>query len=299
MSLLVVGSLAIDNVITPKGERECLGGSAAYFAYVASFFGPVRVVGVVGEDFPKSYLSLLEGRGNIDTSGIQHQPGKTFRWKGRYSEDMNSRETLEVHLNVFGQFDPVVPKDYQDSKFIFLGNASPVVQRRVLHQMKDPKLVCCDTMDLWIETQRDELVELLREVHGVVLNDSEALLLTQEKSLVNAGAAVRDMGPEFVVVKKGEHGAILFTADGVVSLPAFPVQNLVDPTGAGDSFAGGMMGYLSAADTANHGAFKKALAYGTVAASLTVEDFSLNRFAGVDRTHLDHRYAFYKDMLDI
>jgi sugar/nucleoside kinase (ribokinase family) len=300
MSLVVVGSLAIDSVITPKGEAmDCLGGSASFFSYCASFFGPVRLVGVVGEDFPREYLKLFEGRGNIDTSGIQHAPGKTFRWKGKYSEDMNSRETLEVHLNVFGEFDPVVPDHFRDSKYVFLGNASPVVQRKVLHQIAKPKLVVMDTMDLWIETQRDELCELLREVDGVVLNDSEALLLTQKSQLVSAGLGVLAMGPKFVVVKKGEHGAMLFSDKGIAALPAFPVANLVDPTGAGDSFAGGMMGYLASQEDHDHGNFKRALAFGTVTASLTVEDFSLNRLKASSRSDLETRYVVYRDMLDV
>src|SRR5262249_31586101 len=177
------------------------------------------------------------------------------RWKGKYSEDMNSRETLEVHLNVFGEFEPVVPKHFQDSDFVFLGNASPVVQRKVLQQIESPKLSVCDTMDLWIETQNDELKLLLQEVDGVVLNNSEAELLTQTPQLVNAGLAVLEMGPKFVVIKKGEHGATLFTKDGICALPAYPVTNLIDPTGAGDSFAGGMMGYLAQHNTTDHSAF--------------------------------------------
>jgi sugar/nucleoside kinase (ribokinase family) len=297
MSLVVVGSLAIDEVITPKGQRECLGGSASYFAYVASFFGPVRLVGVVGEDFPREYLDLFESRRNIDLSGIHHAPGKTFRWKGKYSDDMNSRETLEVHLNVFGEFRPQAPDHFRDSKFVFLGNASPVTQLEVLRQMRNPKLTVCDTMDLWIETQNDELRQLLKEVDGVVLNNSEAEQLTREPALVNAGLAVLEMGPDFVVVKKGEHGATLFTRDGICALPAYPVTNLVDPTGAGDAFAGGMIGYLAQADTVDHSAFKKAMAYGTATASLTVEDFSLDRLKKAARADVDRRYGEIRDML--
>jgi len=299
MSLVVVGSLAIDQVVTPRGERECLGGSASYFAYVASYFGPVRLVGVVGEDFPKDYLDILESRSNIDVSGIHHAPGKTFRWKGKYSEDMNSRETLEVHLNVFGEFRPQVPEHFRDSKFVFLGNASPVTQLETLRQIRNPKLTVCDTMDLWIETQNDELRQLLKEVDGVVLNNSEAEQLTQKPQLVNAGMAVLEMGPEFVVIKKGEHGATLFTRDGISALPSYPVTNLVDPTGAGDSFAGGMMGYLAQVDTADHSAFKKAMAYGTVTASLTVEDFSLYRLINSARTDVDARFKELRDMLSL
>jgi len=299
MSLVVVGSLAIDQVVTPKGERECLGGSASYFAYVASFFGPVRLVGVVGADFPKEYLKLFESRPGLDVSGIQHAPGKTFRWKGKYSEDMNSRETLEVHLNVFGEFEPVVPEHFRDSRFVFLGNASPVVQRKVLKQIKSPKLTVCDTMDLWIETQKDELCALLKEVDGVVLNNSEAELLTQKPQLVNAGLAVLEMGPKFVVVKKGEHGATLFTKEGICAMPAYPVTKLVDPTGAGDTFAGGMIGYLAQLDTTDHSAFKKAMAYGTATASLTVEDFSLNRLTKASRSDVDQRYNEIREMLKL
>lgn len=299
MSLVVVGSLAIDQVVTPKGERECLGGSASYFAYVASFFGPVRLVGVVGEDFPKEYLKLFESRPGLDVSGIHHAPGKTFRWKGKYSEDMNSRETLEVHLNVFGEFDPVVPEHFRDSEYVFLGNASPTVQMKVLKQMKKPKLSVCDTMDLWIETQKDELCALLKEVDGVVLNNSEAELLTQQPQLVNAGLAVLEMGPDFVVIKKGEHGATLFTKEGICAMPAYPVTNLVDPTGAGDTFAGGMIGYLAQVDKTEHSAFKKALAYGTATASLTVEDFSLDRLKKASKADVDRRYEEIRQMLSL
>lgn len=300
MSLLVVGSVAIDTVETPQGDvSEALGGSAAYFAYAASFFGPVRLVGVVGEDFPDQFHAVLTERPTIDTAGLVRQPGKTFRWRGRYSQDMNSRETLEVHLNVFGNFDPDIPDRYRDSRFIFLANGSPVVQRKVLHQIREPKLVVADTMDLWIETQRDELVELLKQVDGLVLNDSEALMLADEPFIIAAGRRILEMGPKFVIVKKGEHGAMFFTRAGVFSLPAYPVERLIDPTGAGDTFAGGMMGVLAGADNLEAASIKKALAYGTVTASFTVEDFSLAALRRVDAQAIGDRYRSYCEMLRV
>lgn len=300
MSLLVVGSVAIDTVETAAGERcEALGGSAAYFAYAASFFAPVRLVGVVGEDFPDEYSAVLTERPNIDVAGLRREPGKTFRWRGKYSQDMNSRETLEVHLNVFGSFDPDVPTSYRDSKYVFLANGSPVVQRKVLHQVREPRLVVADTMDLWIETQRDELLELLKQVDGIVLNDSEALLLTGASKLVEAGQAVLAMGPKFAILKKGEHGAILFSQAGVFAIPAYPTGSLVDPTGAGDTFAGGLMGYLASVDSLEAAQLKRALAYGTVTASLTVEAFSLNGLRSAQAADIRARYDAYREMLRI
>ena len=300
MSLLVVGSIAIDSVQTPHGEQsEALGGAAAYFAYAASYFTPVRMVGVVGEDFPDDYSAVLEERDNIDTTGIVRQKGETFRWKGRYSKDMNARETLEVHLNVFGDFDPDIPEDYRDSPFVFLANGSPVVQRKVLHQVRRPKLTVADTMDLWIETQRDELLDLMRQIDGLVLNDQEALLLTEADTLVQAGKAILKLGPKFVIVKKGEHGAMYFDATGVFAMPAFPTGDLVDPTGAGDSFAGGLMGYLATVDGAHDDHLKRGMAYGTVVASFNVEDYSLDRFRRTSREEIETRFDHYRQMLRI
>lgn len=296
--LLVVGSIAIDGVQTPKGEvGEALGGSASYFSYAASFFTPVRVVGVVGEDFPDDYLSVFLERENIDIAGITRQPGKSFRWKGRYSRDMNSRETLEVHLNVFGEFDPDVPGPYRDSAYVFLANASPVVQRKVLHQIRAPKLVVADTMDLWIKTQRDELLELMQQIDGLILNDQEIMLLTEAETVVKAGTAALEMGPEFVIVKKGEHGAMFFNSAGVFSMPAFPTALLVDPTGAGDSFAGGLMGYLTQSDSLRIDDLKKGMAYGTVVAAITVEDFSLRSLRRSSVDEIQSRFNVYRDML--
>lgn len=298
MSLLVVGSIAIDSVETPAGKaEETLGGSAAYFSYAASYFCPVRLVGVVGDDFPSDYLDVLRHRENIDTSGISVEPGRTFRWRGRYQGDMNAAETLEVELNVFGSFDPDVPENYRDSPYVFLANGSPTVQRKVLHQVRKPKLVVMDTMNLWIETQRQALVDLLAEVDGLILNDQEAMQLTESKNLIEAGKNILELGPDFVIVKKGEHGATIFSGDGIHALPGFPTDRLIDPTGAGDSFAGGVMGYLTSADRFDAEALKVAMAYGSVAASINVEGFSLQRFRETTRSDIDARFAAYREML--
>ena len=300
MPLCVVGSLAIDHLITPRGEYpNCLGGSAAYFAYVASFFAPVRLVGVVGEDFPEAHMDLFRSRKVIDVSGVQRKPGKTFYWKGKYSDDMNSRETLDVQLNVFGEFQPTVPESFKDSEYVFLGNAPPAVQRQVLQQIPKPRLSVADTMDLWINIAKPELLALLKEVDGVVMNDSEATLLTGDKTMVGAGRRILDLGPKFVVVKKGEHGAMLFSEFGVVTTPAYPIEDLVDPTGAGDTFAGGMMGYLASVGRLDHAAFKRALAYGTVVASFTCEGFSLDRLKKLTRRDVEERFVLFREMLNL
>jgi sugar/nucleoside kinase (ribokinase family) len=254
-------------------------------------------VGVVGEDFPEDYLALLKNRENIDVGGVKMQAGRTFRWRGKYEGDMNVAETLEVELNVFGSFDPDIPATYRDSPYVFLANGSPTVQRKVLHQVKSPKLVVADTMNLWIETARHDLLELLKEVDGLILNDQEALMLTETDQLVVAGKRILKLGPKFVIVKKGEHGAMLFSDEAIYSLPAFPTDKLVDPTGAGDSFAGGVMGYLTYADKLDGETFKSAMAYGSVVASINVEGFSLARFRETTRGDIDERFGRYRDML--
>ena len=298
MSLLVVGSVAIDNVQTPKAQRDdLLGGSATHFSYSASFFTDVRLVGVVGEDWPAEHTSLLESRG-IDTSGLSVVPGgSTFRWTGRYEPNMNDRETLDVQLNVFGEFDPVLPENYRDSQFVFLANAVPAVQLKVLSQVPKRRIVVADTMDLWISTQREDLDDLLPRLDGLVLNDSEAKLLTGSENLVTAGHAVRRMGPKFVVIKKGEHGAMFFSEDLSYTLPAFPTENVIDPTGAGDSFAGGMMGYLVEQGNFDPTTLKTALAYGTVVASFNVEGFGLDRLQEISRDDIQSRMENYRQML--
>jgi len=298
MPLLVVGSVALDSVETPTDKREnVLGGSAVYFSYAASYFSPVRLMGVVGDDWPAEHTGLLQKRG-IDTAGLHVvRGGKTFRWSGKYHEDMNTRDTLEVHLNVFEKFDPVLPADYKRCEFLFLANGSPTVQMKVLDQVGGPRLVVADTMDLWIKIQHDELMKLLKRIDGLVLNDSEAKLLTDDDNLVRAGHKVRRMGPQFVVIKKGEHGAMFFSEHETYVLPAYPTENVIDPTGAGDSFAGGMLGYLAANGEFSPKTLKEAMAYGIIVASFNVEDFSLARMQGIERADLDQRLAEYRKML--
>ncbi len=298
MPLVVVGSVALDTVETPHETREdLLGGSAAYFSYVASYFTPVRLVSVVGDDWPPQYTELFQSR-NIDTSGLQVIAGaKTFRWRGRYHRNMNHRDTIEVHLNVMDQFDPVLPEEYRQCKFLFLANDPPQLQRKVLEQCPGAKLTVADTMDLWINNEREALLELLKRIDGLVLNDSEARLLTGEENLIHAGHRVRELGPRFVIVKKGEHGAMFISQHETYVLPAYPTADVVDPTGAGDSFAGGMMGYLAEQDNFEPKTLKTAMAYGTLAASFTVEGFSLDRLQQIDREDLEHRMQQYRRML--
>jgi sugar/nucleoside kinase (ribokinase family) len=298
MSLLVVGSVALDSIQTPTHSRErILGGSATYFSYSASFFTPVRLVGVVGEDFPDEHVKLLKSR-NIDTAGLHVIPGgKTFFWKGKYLPNMNDRETLEVQLNVFGDFRPKLPESFRRSDFLFLANGSPVTQMSVLEQAAGPKLVVADTMDLWIREQHAELMALLKRIDGLVMNDSEAKLLTDDENLVAAGRKILKLGPRFVVIKKGEHGAMFFSAHETYVLPAYPTERVVDPTGAGDSFAGGMMGYLASQGSFEPKTLKEAMAYGILVASYTVEDFSLDRLQNIRREDLDARLVQYRKML--
>jgi cytidine kinase len=298
MPLCVVGSIALDSVETPTQQRDdVLGGSAVFFSYAASFFTTVRLAGVVGDDWPPQYTYLLQSRG-IDTEGLQVVPGgKTFRWRGKYLPNMNDRETLDLQLNVLENFNPVLPDAYRRCKFLFLANGSPTLQARVLDQCTGASLVVADTMDHYIRTEPDALRQLLKRIDGLVLNDSEAKLLTGDDNLVRAGQTVRAMGPRFVVVKKGEHGALFFSQHETYVLPAYPTPQVVDPTGAGDSFAGGMMGYLAEQGNFEPKTLKAALAYGTLMASFTVEDFSLDRLRMIHREDLDRRMEEYKKML--
>lgn len=300
MSLLVTGTVGIDTVETPFGKAEdVLGGSAAYFACAASLLSPVRLVAVVGEDFPTTFLRPFQGR-PIDTAGLEIRKGsKTFRWSARYLDDMNERETLRTDLNVIAEAAPAIPQQFRDARYVFLANTHPALQLGFIEQLESPKMIVCDTMNLWIDTTREDLLRTLSRSHGVVLNDGEARMLTGEKNLISAGRAVLDIGPQFTVIKKGEHGAMLVTPDQVVMLPAYPCMNVKDPTGAGDSFGGGMMGYLAAEDRSDTQALKTALAYGTCAASITIEDFSLNAIAAADRTLLERRLAAYRGMMMI
>ena len=274
-----------------------LGGSATHFSYAASFFTCVRLVGVVGADWPAEHTKLLTDR-NIDVSGLhQVKDGKTFTWTGRYHDNMNDRDTLDVQLNVFGEFDPILPESYRRAKYVFLANGVPAVQMKVLSQVPGRRLAVADTMDLWINIARDDLNKLLTQLDGLVLNDSEAKLIAQTENLVTAGHRVREMGPKFVIIKKGEHGAMFFSEHETYVLPAFPTPHVVDPTGAGDSFAGGMMGYLSERDNFDPDTLKTAMAYGILVASFNVEGFGLERLTEITRADIDERMAEYRKML--
>ncbi len=298
MPLLVVGSVALDSVETPVARRDdILGGSAVFFSVAARFFSPVRLVGAVGEDWPRQHTQLLADR-DIDVGGLQVIPGgKTFRWRGRYLPNMNDRETLETHLNVLGTFDPVLSPEYRKSKFLFLANGAPAVQMKVLDQVPDAELTVADTMNLWIDIARADLDRLLKRIDGLVLNDSEAKQITGDENLVRAGHAVRRMGPKFVIVKKGEHGAMFFSEHETYVMPAYPTPDVVDPTGAGDCFAGGMMGYLAEQGNFLPATLKAAMANGIVTASFAVEDFSLDRLQRLTRGDINARLAEYRQMM--
>lgn len=298
MSLLVTGSIGIDSVSTPAGSVEnVLGGSAVYFAFAAVQFAPVRLVGVVGDDFPAEFRQILESR-EIDLTGLEVRPGsRTFRWAGSYEGDMNEAETVDVSLNVLAEQAPNVPAAFADSKTVFLANTHPTLQRELLAQLASPSLVVCDTMNLWIENERDSLIETLGCVHGVIINDAESRALTETTNLIDAGEKLLALGPKFVIIKKGEHGALLVTEEGPIAIPAFPTMEIRDPTGAGDSFAGGLLGYLSADGHHDARTLRRALVRGTVAASFTIEDFSLGRVRTLTRKELDERIERFLDML--
>lgn len=292
MEVLVVGTVTLDTVETPsKRVEDVLGGSGVYAAIAASFFGnTVQLVGVVGADFPKTYTDILQTQG-IDLQGLkQVEGGKSFRWGGRYTEDFNVRDTLFTELNVIEGFQPVLPDTYKDTPYLFLANNSPVSQLSVIEQMTHPKLVVCDTMDFWINEQREALEALLARVDVLILNDSEARLLTGDANLVRAAEAILRYGPERVIVKKGEHGAISITESSYFNAPAYPLAQVTDPTGAGDSFAGGMMGYLASVGGTSEAAIRSAMVYGAVVASFNIEDFSVNRQKRVALAEISARY---------
>lgn len=296
MSLLVVGSVAFDSVKTPFGVAEdVLGGSATYFSTAASYFTDVKLVAVVGEDFPEKHVNFLKSR-KIDVSGLQRSSGKTFRWKGEYGFDLNEAKTLETHLNVFEDFSPVVPESHREPDVLFLANIDPVLQREVLHQVKRPGLVACDTMNFWIGGKRDELVKTLTEVDILLINEGEARELAGEPNLVKAAAAIRGLGPKTLIVKRGEYGALMFGEDGVFSAPAYPLESVFDPTGAGDSFAGGFVGYLDNLKNFGPRQLRQAIIFGSVMASFNVEDFSLNRMKSLDYGEIETRYKEFRSL---
>lgn len=297
--ILLVGSVALDDISTPFGEvRDAFGGSASYFALAASLFAPVRLVAVVGKDFPDEHRAFLEAR-KVDTRGLEIADGACFRWGGRYGDDLNSRETLFTHLNVFADFHPKVPAAFRDSPYVFLGNIHPALQAEVLAQVEKPRLVALDTMNLWIESAREELLRVVSQVDLLVLNDAEARQLTGESNLVRAGRRLLRLGPRTIVVKKGEHGAALFSAGGEFATAAVPLEDVVDPTGAGDSFAGGLLGYLAATGDHSEGALRRAVAYGSVLASFTVQGFGIARLATVRAEEIAARCAELRNLTQL
>src|SRR6266436_4487329 len=297
MSLLVVGSIALDTVKTPVEEHgDLLGGSASYAATAASYFSPVQLVGVVGSDFPQAEFDFWKSR-KIDSAGVQRVDGKTFRWSGEYAWDLNTRETKSVALNVFENFKPELPESYRKTDFVLLANIAPSLQSHVLDQMERPRFVAVDTMDLWIETARKDLDALLPRVDLLILNDSEAREITKETSLIKAGRQIRKMGPRYVAIKKGEHGALLFGEDEFFSCGAYPLEDIHDPTGAGDTFAGGIAGYLAGTvSTVHFTDLRKAMIYGSVLASFAVEAFSLERLRKMSMDEIAERYETFKLM---
>lgn len=289
MSVLVVGSVALDSVETPFGKADdVLGGSATFFSASASHLTEVSVVGVVGNDYPVAQLDQLKKRG-VDFSGLEHADGPSFRWRGRYSHDLNSAETLETHLGVFSHFSPKIPEKLRSSPYVFLANIDPRLQLDVLEQVKNPKLVACDTMNFWIQSRRPELLKLLERVDLVTLNDGEARQLTEKANLVQAAEWILARGPKHVLIKKGEHGAFMFTANSIFFAPAFPLENVFDPTGAGDSFAGGFIGYIAKTGDLSEGNMRRAVVHGSVMGSFAVEKFSIERLMSVTRPEIDQR----------
>lgn len=309
MPLIVTGTIGIDSVHTPHGSAEAvLGGSATYFSAAASFFAPVRMIAAVGADFHDGHRTTLSRFPNVCVQGIEtREDGKTFAWGGKYMDDWNTRETLFTELGVVAEHPPLTPEEYRDSKYVFLANTHPSVQMEMLKNFPKRTIAVADTMNLWIDTARDELVALLKEIDGLVLNDEEARLLTGKRNPITAARKIIEMGPSFVVVKKGEHGCIMVHRDGVAALPAYPAENVVDPTGAGDSFAGGMMGHIARTHASEHFGgegvtfemLQEGLAFGTVIASFTLEDFSLDRLASLGREEVEKRLEEYQAIVKL
>ena len=290
MSIVVVGSMAFDDVETPYGSVEnVIGGAATYFAVAASFFTPVKAVAIVGRDFPEKELDFLASRG-IDLSGVVRADGPTFRWKGRYHEDMNQRDTLDLQLNVFADFQPKLPESYRDAEVCFLANIHPALQASVLDQLRKPQTTGADTMNHWIQETRPELEKLIRKIEILTVNDEEAKLLAGEKNVVKAARKILEMGPSSLLVKRGEYGVLHFSRDSVFAVPAYPLEQVFDPTGAGDTFAGGFIGALARAGDKSAKSVRKAIVYGSVLASFVVEDFSLDRLRGLTNDDIEKRY---------
>lgn len=298
MSILVVGSVAYDTVETPFGQAErVLGGSATYFSVSASFFADVRLMAVVGEDFSPEDTDLLQSR-NVDLAGLSRHPGLTFHWQGRYGYDLNEAQTLATHLNVFEQFRPEVPESYRDSDCLVLANIDPELQLEVLRQMGRPPVIACDTMNFWISGKRDALLKVIGQVDFFIINEGEARQLAGEANLVKAARRILDMGVRNLIVKRGEYGVLMFSADGVFAAPAYPLEEVFDPTGAGDTFAGGFMGYLANTGDYSPQGVRQAIVAGSVMASFTVEDFSLERLKRLTYGEIAERFRLFKELTD-
>jgi len=301
MSLLVVGSIALDTIRTPDGKEypDVLGGSCTYFAYAASFFDSIRLVSIVGDDFSQDHVNLLKSR-KIDIDGLEiRQGGKTFRWAGTYAENMNDRTTDDLQFGVLGEFNPQLPQSYRDSDVVFLACAQPALQLQVMDQMEKKPLVVFDTIEFYIENDREMLGKVFERADGVIINDSEVKMLTGDSNLVRSAKTILDMGPRFAVLKKGEHGGILATREGLFPFPAYPLAEVADPTGAGDTFAAGFMGYLAKTGKSDINTLRRATVYGTVMASYTCEGISLNRLSKVTDEDIEKRAADFAEMLRI
>lgn len=296
MAILVVGSVALDDVETPFGvRRDALGGAAVYFGLAASYFAPVNLVGVVGRDFPRAHLELLDARG-IDLAGLEIVDGETFRWGGRYGYDLNARDTLYTHLNAFADFDPDIPESFRNTPYVFLANIAPTLQLKVLDQVHEPRLAALDTMNYWIERTPDDLHRALARVQVVLINDSETRELAREPNLRKAALNVLELGPWLLVVKKGEHGAVTFARDVVFAVPGLPLDTVVDPTGAGDAFAGGFLGYLAASEDLSPEGLRRATIYGSAMGSLCCEAFSVDRLARLTAAEIEERFRAFKEL---
>jgi sugar/nucleoside kinase (ribokinase family) len=296
MSILVVGSVAIDSVETPFGIGEnVLGGSATYFSTSASFFTDVNLVGVIGDDFPQEHINFLQSR-NIDLRGLVRESGKTFHWKGKYGYDLNEAQTLDTQLNVFQTFRPQIPAEYADTDYLILANIDPALQLEVLAQVKNPRVIACDTMNFWISSKPEVLKKVIEKVDFFIINEGEARQLTGEVNLVKAARTILGMGAKNLIIKRGEYGVLLFTGDSIFAAPAYPLEKVFDPTGAGDTFAGGFMGYLANTGNLSETGIRQAIIYGSVMASFNVEDFSLDRLRTLQYSEIEERFRSFKKM---
>ncbi len=295
-SILVVGSVAFDSVKTPFGEAaNVLGGSATYFSVSASYFSPVKMVSVIGKDFTEDHQTIFK-RHNIDTAGLIQTTGETFRWKGRYGFELNEAETLDTQLNVLETFEPQIPENYKNCDYVFLGNIDPILQVKVLDQIENPKLVACDTMNFWIDAKLDDLKKTLQRIDMLVINDGEARMLAGEANLVQAANRILAMGPKRLIIKRGEYGVLMFNGDSIFGAPAYPLEEVFDPTGAGDTFAGGLMGHLARADDVEDSTLRQAIIFGSVMASFNVEAFSLGKLSALTKTDIDTRFEQFRKL---